>query len=223
MARRMSYGICEKCGHRTTKGHMGRHIQKCYGEQSESSGKSRLVYYLRIEATYIPDYWIDLEINENAKLKDLDDFLRDLWLECCGHMSQFHMNEYHYVMPYDGSYQIWEFESDMNIALADAFGKEIKEFEYEYDFGSTTELKGKVKDKRKRELSKERIRLLARNEQPKWDCVLCEEEAKHICTYCMYESGGLFCENHILEHECGDEFALPVLNSPRTGVCGYAG
>jgi hypothetical protein len=32
-----------------------------------------------------------------------------------------------------------------------------------------------------------------------------------------------FCQDCLVEHECGEEMALPVVNSPRMGVCGYAG
>ena len=34
---------------------------------------------------------------------------------------------------------------------------------------------------------------------------------------------GWLCQSCADEHECGEDMLLPVVNSPRTGVCGYAG
>lgn len=40
---------------------------------------------------------------------------------------------------------------------------------------------------------------------------------------CLYEENGLLCERCAEKHHCGDEMWLPVVNSPRTGMCGYTG
>src|SRR5260370_19281758 len=37
-----------------------------------------------------------LELPANATLADLDDFLRDTWLECCGHLSEFTIKDVSY-------------------------------------------------------------------------------------------------------------------------------
>ena len=34
-------------------------------------------------------HWLHLEAPASVQLQLLDDFLRDLWLECCGHLSCF--------------------------------------------------------------------------------------------------------------------------------------
>lgn len=47
-----------------------------------------------------PAYWLDLELKADAKLKRLDDFLRRIWLECCGYLSEFSIAEYDYVTPH---------------------------------------------------------------------------------------------------------------------------
>lgn len=219
MARRMSYGICQKCGHRTTKGRMLRHIQKCRVEESLNTE----IYQLRVEAKYYPEYWLDIEINDDRNLEYLDRFLRAIWLECCGHMSQFHINDHHYVMPYDGSFEIWEHEGDMEIKVSEAIGKEIVEFRYEYDFGTTTHLKLKLVDIRKGKKIKKGLRLLAQNEVPEWKCAKCDQPATEICVYCVYENGDAYCDEHKDGHGCEEEYFLQVVNSPRTGECGYDG
>lgn len=91
-------------------------------------------------------------------------------------------------------------------------------FEHEYDFGSTTHLKGQVVSEREGAL-KEKARILARNRVPEAECNDCEKSATHFCTDCE----GFYCESCLPDHECGNEMALPVVNSPRMGVCGYSG
>ena len=41
------------------------------------------------KSRYLPEYWMHLEVPADATLGSLDRFLRDTWLECCGHMSEF--------------------------------------------------------------------------------------------------------------------------------------
>jgi hypothetical protein len=54
-------------------------------------------------------------------------------------------------------------------------------------------------------------------------CVVCGQEATQVCTQCIYENEGWLCDACAPEHACGDELCLPVVNSPRVGMCGYAG
>ena len=45
-----------------------------------------------------------------------------------------------------------------------------------------------------------------------------------VCAFCG-DDGGFVCEAHRASHACSedDEAFLPVVNSPRMGVCAYAG
>jgi hypothetical protein len=138
-------------------------------------------------------------------------------------MSQFHINDHHYVMPYDTSFEIWEHEGDMNIKVSEAIGEDAVQFQYEYDFGTTTHLRLRVVGKRKGEKIKKGLRLLARNEAPDWQCAKCDQPATDICVYCLYENGDAYCDKHKDGHGCDEEYFLPVINSPRTGDCGYDG
>ena len=97
-------------------------------------------------------------------------------------------------------------------------------FTYEYDFVTTTELKGQVVGTRKGCLGRIPIRLLARNDSPEWRCSDCARAAVIICPICVYEGDCLFCDAHADAHPCSDEEVyLPVVNSPRMGMCGYVG
>jgi hypothetical protein len=94
---------------------------------------------------------------------------------------------------------------------------------YEYDFGSTTELVLKVVSDFKSNIKTGEVEILARNDPPQIKCSHCDRLATHICTECMYEDEGLLCDDCVEDHPCDEEMMLPVVNSPRTGVCAYAG
>lgn len=49
---------------------------------------------LKIETPYEKDYWLYADISMTSTLKTLDTFLRDIWLECCGHMGAFYWSDY---------------------------------------------------------------------------------------------------------------------------------
>jgi hypothetical protein len=68
------------------------------------------------------------------------------------------------------------------------------------------------------------VRLLVRNTPPTWPCATCGQPATAVCSYCLGAPSGPFaCAAHLGEHDCGEmEGFLPVVNSPRMGVCGYA-
>ena len=97
-------------------------------------------------------------------------------------------------------------------------------FSYEYDFGSTTELELKVIGMLARGKTKGAVELLARNDAPPVVCQLCgAEPATQICSECAWKDKGWLCQGCAKSHACGTEMCLPVVNSPRAGVCAYAG
>jgi len=67
-----------------------------------------------------PEYWIHLEVSALATLADLDSFLRDIWLECCGHPSVFRIGTTDYSSePEDFSFFGDEQEEDERNAGAE--------------------------------------------------------------------------------------------------------
>ena len=96
-------------------------------------------------------------------------------------------------------------------------------FHHEYDFGSTTVLGLKVVSEFYSNLKGKQISILARNDAPEIKCDECEKMATQICCQCIYEGAGWLCDDCVENHECGEEMMLPVVNSPRVGVCGYCG
>jgi len=176
-----------------------------------------------VEGKEFADFWLDLEMKGDVSLWDLDDLLRRIWLECCGHMSAFKINALNYVSAVDGEFGSNPDERDMNVQISDVLTSGQR-FTYEYDFGSTTHLMLRVLSMRRGIIGKTETRLLARNEPHVWVCATCGGPATVVCAFCMYDGNPFSCAEHVPEHACGeDEGFLPVANSPRMGVCGYSG
>ena len=95
-------------------------------------------------------------------------------------------------------------------------------FQHEYDYGSTTELKLRVVEFRERRVKNPEITSLARNEPPPWECAKCGKPATQIqATGWGLDMDSVFCGDCVGDEE--EEGYLPLVNSPRTGVCGYCG
>lgn len=98
--------------------------------------------------------------------------------------------------------------------------------QYEYDFGSTTELEVKCIGRFTTIMQgKKTIQVLSRNTEPLFPCDECgKHPAVQICTSCQWDGEGWLCKKCAEKHDCGDElYFLPVVNSPRAGVCDYSG
>jgi hypothetical protein len=187
---------------------MLRHLATCAPAHDPKGPRQRLVH-LRFEAAGDSRYWIHVEARGDATLRHVDSLLRHVWLECCGHMSAFLLGRG---------------EAKMGSKVASVFGSKGLEFGHDYDFGSTTSLKGQVLGTRDGSLGREAARLLARNDPLVWQCAECAAPATIICPFCLDTDACLFCDTHSQKHPCAkEEVYLPVVNSPRMGVCGYTG
>lgn len=215
-----SQGKCSLCGAALSKRQILHHLSKC----AYPDGKNiAAVVQLRVDVPGTP-FWLDVDVKANATWRQLDDFLRDIWLECCGHLSSFEVGHTRYVvMMSDSFFGPEPDERSMNARLSASLPPEGSVFSYEYDYGSTTHLRLKVVAHRHAPSRRESVRLLARNDDPVWTCAVCQEPASELCAYCFYESDAFFCEAHSETHDCGEEAILPVVNSPRMGVCAYTG
>ena len=222
--RAISNGKCSLCGGVFDKAAMASHLKSCVRKQgaSETStagkgAKRKPVFHLSVEGRYLPEYWMHLEVPVDATLDTLDRFLRDTWLECCGHMSEFEIEDTRY------SVEPMDFDDEfMNVKLKDVLSPGMK-FRHTYDFGSSTYLTLKVVAQRESEVKSKQIKVLARNEPPVIPCSRCGAPATKVCAECVYSGEGWLCEKCARDHACGEDMCLPVVNSPRVGVCGYTG
>lgn len=229
-------GLCKYCGKEYTKGGMLRHLASCkkrIDRLEKETGKTRCGYFeIVLYGRYDKDYWLIVEVSENATLKALDQFIRDIWVECCGHLSAFDIGGVSYeVMPETDSFWGPPAKS-MNYKLKDVLtvGQTIT---YEYDFGSTTELILNIHSYRVGVRKNEKIVLLSRNNARKIVCSQCgKKEAEWIDPLNYYEEKPFWCEECLrkartegdeTEDWDGPEYFLKVCNSPRMGVCGYEG
>jgi len=221
MTRYMSKGKCSFCNETFGKAAMTKHLKSCKQKKSAAetiSAKRKLqrteILHLVVEGRDLPEYWMHLSVPANATLKDLDGFLRDIWLECCGHLSAFTIEGKRYSVDPMKEYD----ERSMKGALGDVVGLGMK-FYHEYDFGTTTELTLKVVLEEEGEVRGKSIQLLARNDPPARSCGSCGKIATQVCAECS----GWLCGECAQKHECGEDMFLPVVNSPRVGMCGYTG
>jgi len=172
MNKQQSMGKCNLCGEMAGHASMTRHLQACGPpEASGLSSASRKQtpgpnFHLAIEGRNAKAYWMHVAVPLTAPLSKLDDFLRHIWLECCGHLSAFEVGGKRYASePMDE-------EMSMRARLSEVLEVGMK-FSYEYDYGSSTALVLKVVALREQGLPKGAVQLLARNEAPQVGCQRC--------------------------------------------------
>lgn len=217
----MTKGTCSNCQKTMSKGAMTRHLGI-----SGPSEQGNPAWVVSVCARHAPaDYWAHLEVPRDATLQALDGYLRDLWLECCGHLSQFEIDGRTYALVVDlldgDADPFGDFDDasmDINIGAVLSPGQEARHI---YDMGSTTELV--VRCLAERAGAGDDIRLLALNAPPRIDCVACGSPATTICAECNWNGAGHLCDGCAPGHACDDDMYLPLTNSPRSGVCGYVG
>ncbi len=205
-------GKCYYCNKELTEKTIKRHMKNCsemerkIEELSAVDKKQRNQFMISVKPKYNGnEYCIYLSIDENLSLIHIDQFLRDVWLECCGHLSAFKINGKFYQ------------DYSMNTKLKDILVVNEK-FEYEYDFGSTTYLNLEVIDIIKVPASFSQIEIIARNHEVKHFCEICGTEAE----YFNYENDQWECKKCIdKDNDMISKFDYS--NSPRDGVCCYGG
>lgn len=215
-------GTCYICKRELSKGSMKTHLLKC-----NKLAQGDVNYFLiKVEGFYDSDYWIYVQAKENAALGDLDSFLRDIWLECCGHLSAFKIGDTLYEERIDDEFNLFARDiKDMDkVKLKDILRKDMV-FKHEYDFGSTTTLKLKVMDEYSAENTRNKITLIARNVMARYICKECEEKAEYIALEDEWGEYIPLCSKcaEICEENNEHMYVMPITNSPRMGVCAYTG
>ncbi|MBI2047151.1 hypothetical protein HYT26_03245 [Candidatus Pacearchaeota archaeon] len=211
-----SEGICGYCKKSFAGNAMAKHLAACADRaKANSKGGNERIFLIKSGAG---PFWVYFEANASDKLEKVDDFLRGLWLECCGHLSAFQISGITYASDNTEDTD----DESMKIALDKVLASGMN-FSHEYDFGTTTALGLKCLSERKGEKLK-KIEMIARNDMPDFKCK-CGNKPKDVCSQCIFEIGpeALLCKECGKKHKCGEEMLLPVVNSPRMGMCGYTG
>jgi hypothetical protein len=218
--KKQTQGKCVYCNREMTRGGLAKHLKTCPQRQEaikaadQGSGQDQPLYHLQVQEAWGGDYWLHLEMKGTATLKELDRYLRVIWLECCGHLSQFSI----------GGWNGDEIAKSRRVEQVFEPGVELTHI---YDFGTSSETLVKVVDVRRgKPLTRHAIFLMARNEPLEAKCTQCGEPASWLCLECIYEldEEGLLCDEHARDHPHTD-YGEPrlLVNSPRVGMCGYVG
>jgi hypothetical protein len=120
---------------------MTRHLRSCLSKNADqlaggsADDASQDLFHLYVQPLWQqPLHWLHLATPPATTFADLDQFLRDIWLECCGHLSSFPVQGMNFdAHPYEAS------DTDMDHPLGEWID-EGAEFDDQYDFGSTTPL-----------------------------------------------------------------------------------
>ena len=213
-------GVCSYCQSEVSKTAAVKHMTTCAARKTvldaveAKPGAKESLHYLRVQDAYVKSFWLDLEVSGSAKLKDLDKYLRAIWLECCGHLSQFTADGF-------GSKV-----AGMTRPVADVFA-DGSEWVHLYDYGTTSEtLVRGVAVREGKPTTKHPVALLVRNVAPEMPCMECEQPATWFCQECQIEEDkqGMLCDKHKAKHPHKDYGGpIPLVNSPRLGMCGYTG
>jgi hypothetical protein len=219
--RKQSKGICAFCNKELSKGGVSKHLGACsllnaaIAKAEQGKGVPEKLFHLRVQDAYSAGFWLDLEMRGSKSLNDLDSYLRGIWLECCGHLSQFMIG---------------------NGWLGNQIGKQRKiedvfrggnPLTHIYDMGTSSETIVKAVSTRVgKPLTSKPIVLMVRNKMPEYPCLECDQPATLFCSECLIEdeTSGMLCQEHAKthpHHNYGEP--IPVVNSPRLGMCGYTG
>lgn len=215
---------CYYCNKELTERTIKRHVKSCsnikkvISDEIDAHKGTRNQFIISMKDKYDKAYCIYLSIDENLQLQHLDQFIRDIWVECCQHLSSFYIDGVTYD---DNRNELYE----MNVKLKEVLSIGQK-FEYQYDFGSTTYIILEVVDKIEVSKNHSQIEILARNNEINYNCSGCGKKAQ----YYQYTTGNYLCEECADKldedefEECGtEELYGDYFNSPRDGVCGYVG
>ena len=228
MTKQMTMGKCRLCNAAFSEKAMTKHLRSCKQRAVSETGLRRKIFHLVVKGRRLPEYWMHLEAPADATLEDLDQFLRDTWLECCGHMSAFTIGKTRYIAG-AGIDAMWV---EIGFVLGGKVGMDVPlgevlrpgmEFYHEYDFGTTTDLTLRVLSEREGKMKGKSPRILAKNDPPPIPCESCGKAATQVCSECIWSGKGWLCDECADKHKCGEDMLMPVVNSPRVGMCGYTG
>ncbi len=216
-------GSCQFCSKSVSKTNSLHHLLSCPSRKEvfEKTSQKLVNEWFYIQAESSP-YWLDVLIPRQWKLKNLDQILRDVWLECCGHLSHFHIGDIRYERYEQEDWLIEGEEASpgMEISLNNVLDVDTP-FSHIYDYGSTTRIQLRILDALRFPVKKQ-IYICARNQPPAFKCANCKNPASEICPSCDVYYCGKCARLKVTSDDCEHVF-LPLVNSPRTGVCGYDG
>ncbi|TVQ39458.1 MAG: DUF1186 domain-containing protein [Spirochaetaceae bacterium] len=213
---------CRFCGNLYARSGIARHVAACKARLATNNSDGSDASTDRFEHLVVTDadrigYRLDLLAAPGTTLDDLDRFLREIWLECCGHMSIFRVGGQMYY----SSVEAWGID-DSTAEVEITWLPRSTEIRYDYDLGSPTGLRVKRLSPLRQRVTGAPIVLAARNEPPPLECS-CGSHAVVVDRFADWGNPGLLCAACLEEAAVDSEALVPLTNSPRMGVCGYVG
>ena len=140
---RRGRGECYACGKVMGNGTVAsRHLHSCVLNRLYDEDDGAMYAHVLVKGG--ERHWMDLLVSADATLGDVDKFLRDTWLECCGHLSGFRFGEA-LVSVGDDDDELSEINGSSVKCVVDMdslfCGVVLPGFwlKHEYDFGDTSE------------------------------------------------------------------------------------
>lgn len=214
-------GECRICGAKHTASGMTGHLKK----HLTGAGGDADHFVIRIDGGPGSPFWMYVQVSTEATFGVLDKFLRAVWLECCGHLSEFTVD---------------------NATVGErkrlsAFLSDGTKFLHQYDMGTTTMLRLSTIGRTARIMpvrgwvhkdaycppppvfGEGKVYIMALHDKVRYNCEKCGKAADYVCGQCIYDEPRACCETCAPNHECGDDMLLDAAQSPRTGECGFTG
>ena len=204
----MSKINCKFCNKKFGKKAFDTHLSECISN-SQNNKSGYLIEFMSQSEITNKDYSIFAIFGTKCKFSHIDNFLKRIWCECCGHMSTLDV----YESINDDELIQKEIKFDILISKYEL----AYQFTYEYDMGTTTTIYFRIVKKLDGNDNNLNIDLVYQNEPFKLKCKFkCKKEALYTYEYDIICEE---CKNNVDEPEC----VLHIVNSPRVGMCGYEG
>jgi hypothetical protein len=118
----ISMGICSFCKGEFEGTKMTQHLKYCKQRaieiaaeaQNATKAQKTKLFHIVVEGQYNPQYWMHLEMPVTDTMADLDGFLRDIWVECCDHLSAFRVGNTNYSFDEEDLYYFGDDEGGEN-------------------------------------------------------------------------------------------------------------
>jgi hypothetical protein len=208
-----SEGHCIFCNEYFSQKDLGKHLATHLKiKEKEDQGKLTNSYnHIVVDAGQM---FLHLLVKSTCDMEEIDIFLRDIWLECCGHESGFYIKR--------GE------EIEMDEIVGNVLPPKAK-IQHDYDYGTTTRTLIKSIKVYDVDFNGDTIVLLSRNEPLQIMCSNCHKKvAIVLCSVCLWDGDSFFCKTCAKSHaktcdDFDDYATMNVVNSPRMGECGYEG
>lgn len=214
MTSKVSPGTCLICRAPVTEQNALEHGMACLPASDWPTGEDPS-FLIMVQGDREREYWMLVLARQDALLGDLDQLLRDVWVECCGHPASFLIEEILYEVGDEADHDA----SDLPLVCPIV---PDSTFIYDYgDFDSTTTLELTVIGETPLVPPDGPLCLIARNDPPKIPCDLCGGEAIYVLEDYDEETLHHYCRECLAHAGYDPDDANSISNSPRSGICGY--